>query len=75
MEKGSLDKTKKSSVLDTKKKREIAKYGMAVSMGTLLITGFTKGKESSVLHVGSGLTLLGFSYWHYNLYQSKKQKG
>ena len=70
-----MDHTKKSSGLDIKTKRDIAKYGMAVSMGTLLITGFMKGKGSTALHVGSGLTLIGFSYWHYSLYQSKKQKG
>ena len=62
------------SGLDIKTKRDIAKYGMAVSMGTLLITGFMKGRGSSVVHVGSGLTLIGFSYWHYSLYQSKGQK-
>ena len=74
MEKKSLDKTKKTG-LDIRTKRTIAKYGMVVSMGTLLITGFTKRKESNVLHVGSGLTLIGFSWWHYTLYSDPKKKG
>ena len=74
MGKKSLDKTKNAG-LDTRTKRTIAKYGMVVSMGTLLITGLMKGKESSVLHVGSGFTLIGFSWWHYNLYSDPKKKG
>jgi hypothetical protein len=44
--------------------------GMVAAMGTLLVTGFM-GKEASRLHIGSGLALIGFSYWHYKLYQPK----
>ena len=72
MGKKSLDKTKNAG-LDTRTKRTIAKYGMVVSMGTLLITGFMKTKNSSALHVGSGLALIGFSFWHYNLYSTTKK--
>ena len=54
-----------------KNQRELAKIGMVASMGTLLVTGFM-GREASRLHVGSGLALIGFSYWHYRLYQPKR---
>jgi hypothetical protein len=56
--------------LSTRDQRELAKVGMVASMGTLLITGFM-GREASRLHIGSGLALIGFSYWHYKLYQPK----
>jgi hypothetical protein len=54
--------------LSLKEKRDLAKLGMIASMGTLLVTGFM-GREASRLHIGSGLALIGFSYWHYTLYQ------
>jgi len=60
----------KEPVLSTKEKRELAKVGMVASMGTLLVTGFM-GKEAGRLHMASGLALIGFSYWHYRLYQPK----
>jgi hypothetical protein len=55
--------------LSAKDQRELAKLGMVAAMGTLLVTGFM-GKEASRLHIGSGLALIGFSYWHYRLYQT-----
>jgi hypothetical protein len=60
----------KEPILPVKDQRELAKIGMVASMGTLLITGFM-GREASRLHIGSGLALIGFSYWHYRLYQPK----
>ncbi len=53
-------------------KRSIAKIGMALSMGTLVYTGF-RGEETRTLHIASGLALVGFSYWHYSLYQPRKR--
>lgn len=61
---------KKEPFLSPKEQREVAKIGMVASMGTLLISGFM-GREASRLHIGSGLALIGFSYWHYRLYQPK----
>jgi hypothetical protein len=63
--------TEKDPVLSTVEQRDLAKIGMVASMGTLLITGFL-GRKASRLHIGSGLALIGFSYWHYRLYQPKK---
>ncbi|WP_319523041.1 hypothetical protein [uncultured Desulfosarcina sp.] len=60
----------KKPFLSNKEKRELAKIGMVASMGTLLVTGFM-GREGSRVHIGSGLALIGFSYWHYTLYQPK----
>ncbi|GBC63514.1 hypothetical protein DENIS_4508 [Desulfonema ishimotonii] len=55
---------------DLSTQRNIAKIGMALSMGTLVYTGF-RGKEAATLHIGAGLALVGFSFWHYRLYQPK----
>lgn len=74
--KESLDKIKdktKISHPDTKTKKSIAKYGMTISMGALLVTGLVKGKESKALHVCAGLSLIGFSWWHYTLYPDPKK--
>ena len=65
---------KKKKKSDIRKKRDLAKVGMIVSMGSLVATGFLKGKAHKSLHVGSGLALIGFSYWHYTLYTSKPEK-
>lgn len=72
MEKKSLEKNRK---FDARVKKKVAKYGMAVSMGALLVTGFTRGQTAKALHVGSGFALIGFSCWHYSLYQPGQQKG
>lgn len=63
----------KEPFLPVKDQRDLAKIGMAACMGTLLVTGFM-GREASRLHIGSGLALIGFSYWHYRLYQPKTTK-
>ena len=62
----------KEFFVPAKDQREIAKIGMVASMGALLATGFM-GRDASRLHVGSGLALIGFSYWHYRLYQSNSR--
>lgn len=67
-----LDTENKGKTSDSKSKtdkyRSIAKIGMALSMGTLVYTGF-RGKESAAAHITAGLALVGFSFWHYRLYQ------
>jgi hypothetical protein len=60
----------KQEFLSMQEKRDLAKFGMVASMGTLLVTGFM-GREARRLHIGSGLALIGFSYWHYTLYQTR----
>jgi hypothetical protein len=55
-------------------KRTLAKAGMAVSLGTLVATGLLETTRSAGLkrlHLWSGFALVGFSYWHYSLYQKK----
>lgn len=62
----------------TTDRRAMAKWGMAASMGTLLITGLMgpmRGpgrKNQRNLHLWSGMALVGFSLWHYSLYQPKR---
>jgi len=54
--------------LDTKK--EIAKIGMTASMGITVATSFyMKNKLMKNLHIGAGVALVGFSFWHHMLYQ------
>lgn len=50
-------------------KRSVAKLGMTLSMGALVATGMMRGRGAKVLHLWSGLALIGFSAWHYQLYQ------
>ena len=64
-----------------RKKRELAKVGTAVSLGTLLATGFMErmggqsGQAVRNVHLFSGLALVGFSYWHWSLYQRGDARG
>ena len=61
--------------LDTKK--EIAKIGMATSLGLVTVTSFfMHNKFSKNLHIGAGFALIGFCVWHHLLYQpsAKVQK-
>ncbi|GEM_PF-1012980 len=50
-------------------KKTVAKIGMSLSMGTLIATGLMRGRGAKTLHIWSGMALVGFSVWHYNLYQ------
>jgi LysM repeat protein len=67
--------TKKLSIdfdLDTKK--EIAKIGMTASLGIVTATSFyMKNNLMKNLHIGSGVALIGFSFWHHMLYQPNKK--
>lgn len=50
------------------KQRSLAKTGMVVAMGALVLTGFLRGRNARLAHVASGVALLGLSYWHQTLY-------
>ena len=64
----------KQPFISVQEERDLAKFGMVAAMGTLVVTGFM-GRQASRLHIGSGLALIGFSLWHYSLYQPKIQSG
>ena len=58
----------------TRTKRSIAKAGMAVTMGSLVATGLMETNRNPALkkiHLWSGVALVGFSCWHYSLYNKK----
>lgn len=57
-----------------KEKKAAAKTAATVSIGALVATGLMKGRGAKVLHLWSGIALLGLSYWHYSLYQSEAKK-
>jgi hypothetical protein len=53
--------------------RTAAKAGMAASMGTLVYTGFKRGRSAMHVHTWAGMALLGFTLWHIYLYQPKRR--
>ncbi len=55
--------------VELERKRNAAKTGMALSLGALVATGLMRGRGAKILHVCSGVSLVGFSYWHFNLYR------
>ncbi len=68
-----MDKTIKAKTnLETKK--ELAKIGMSVSMGLTVLSSFSmKSKTMKNIHLGAGVALVGFSFWHYALYEKDKK--
>ncbi len=50
-----------------KNKKKVAKVGMTVSLGSLVLTGLTHFKGHKSLHTWSGIGLLVFSFWHHRL--------
>ena len=57
-------------------RRKQAKVGMAIALGALVGTGFMahmfeedKAGIAHLVHVAAGISLVGFSYWHWTLYQ------
>lgn len=70
----------KSNTLTEQRKQ--AKIGMALSLGALVGTGFMahmfeekKAGIAHLVHVVAGVSLVGFSYWHWTLYQRSPQGG
>ncbi|WP_229770861.1 hypothetical protein [Campylobacter portucalensis] len=69
MQKENLAKEKKTKFLDITTQKEIAKLGMTISMGLVVLSAFnTKSKFGKNLHIISGAALVGFSYYHTKLY-------
>ena len=61
--------------LDLDTKKEIAKIGMTASLGIVTATSFyMKNDFMKNLHIGSGVALIGFSFWHHMLYQADKKE-
>jgi hypothetical protein len=64
------NQSKKTELTVTKsEKRDAAKAAITLSIGALTATGLMKGRGAKVLHLWSGIALMGFTYWHYSLYQ------
>ena len=76
MQKESLiEKKERVLNLDLDTKKEIAKIGMTASLGIVTATSFyMKNDLIKNLHIGSGVALIGFSFWHHMLYQSDKKE-
>jgi hypothetical protein len=57
--------------LTLKNKKKVAKMGMTISLGSLVLTGIMHFKGHKSLHTWSGIALLGFSFWHHRLNKNK----
>ena len=68
-EASQADSVKGKRRIEMENKKSTAKIGMVLSMGSLIATGLMKGRGAKTLHIWSGIALMGFSVWHYNLYQ------
>jgi hypothetical protein len=55
-------------------KRSVAKIGMTLSLGALITTGLMRGQGAKILHIWSGVALIGFSAWHYHLYRHENRE-
>ena len=55
-------------------KKRVAKVGMTISLGSLVLTGLMHFKGHKSLHTWSGIALLGFSFWHHRLNKRKSKK-
>jgi len=53
-----------------KRDKELAKKGLAVTLGALVVTGFMRTPQGRALHIAAGAALIGLSLWHHVLYQN-----
>lgn len=67
-------RTGKGRRKEIEEKKSIAKIGMTASLGSLVVTGLMRGRGAKALHIWSGIALMGFSWWHHQLYQPKNRK-
>ena len=56
-----------SPALVLKNKKKVAKVGMTISLGSLVLTSLAHFKGHKSLHTWSGIGLLVFSFWHHRL--------
>ena len=57
-----------------KDKKKVAKAGMTISLGSLVLTGLMHFKGHKSMHTWSGIALLGFSFWHHRLNKRKSRE-
>lgn len=62
---------RRTGTMPLDKQRELAKLGMAASLGGLVLTAALGTSRNRPWHLASGVALLGFSLWHQGLYGSK----
>lgn len=48
--------------------RELAKLGLGLALGALVLTGLSRTRASRKLHILAGGALIGLSVWHHMLY-------
>jgi hypothetical protein len=65
--------TQMTSIAANKTKKMIAKTGMKISLGSLVVTGLAHFKGAKSLHIWSGVVLLAFSFWHHRLNKPKRK--
>ncbi|MFW5837780.1 MAG: hypothetical protein ACOCVM_07205 [Desulfovibrionaceae bacterium] len=57
---------------DLARARNLAKIGMTVSLGALVWTGLNRNRYTRPWHLAAGASMVGFSLWHYSLYNQPK---
>jgi hypothetical protein len=74
--KNNLSRSTKPLILaiSGKDKKNVAKVGMTISLGSLVLTGLMHFKGHKSLHTWSGIALMGFSFWHHRLNKRKSKK-
>ena len=59
--------------LTVKNKKKVAKVGMTISLGSLVLTSLMHFKGHKSVHTWSGIALVGFSIWHHRLNKRKSK--
>lgn len=61
--------------MTNKQLQGVAKVAMTVSLAALIHSAASKGnrRQRMVAHTWQGLTLIGTSVWHYNLYPTSRR--
>lgn len=54
--------------------RELAKTGMAVSLGALVMTGLLRTPQARVFHIIAGTAMVGLCLWHSTLYKPNNKR-
>lgn len=60
--------SQKAIGMTIKQRRELAKNGLIVCLGTLVITGVTRTRDARQIHRAAGWTMVGLSIYHASLY-------
>lgn len=58
-------------IMDCEIKRELAKIGMASTLGVTVVTALKMKGSNKRIHVLAGTLFVGLAVWHHSLYEKK----